>query len=44
MNVTARIDLLEQIGRALQARYTFNDLHGKCGDCIKRAKPIERRM
>jgi hypothetical protein len=28
MNVTARIDLLEQIGRTLQARYTFADLHG----------------
>jgi TIR domain len=27
MNVTARMDLLEQIGSALQARYTFDDLH-----------------
>lgn len=27
MNPTARMDLLEQIGRALQARYTFDDLH-----------------
>ena len=27
MNVAARMDLLEQIGSALQARYTFDDLH-----------------
>ncbi len=27
MNVTARMELLEQIGSALQARYTFDDLH-----------------
>ena len=26
MNITARLDLLEQIGAALQAKYTFNDL------------------
>jgi hypothetical protein len=28
MNPTARMDLLEQIGRALQLRYTFDDLFG----------------
>jgi hypothetical protein len=27
MNPTAHMDLLEQIGCALQARYTFDDLH-----------------
>ena len=31
MNVTARMDLLDQIGRALQDKYTFQDLDGYFG-------------
>ena len=40
MNVTARMDLLEQIGSALQARYTFDDLH-RFFAALKISAPME---